>query len=960
MIAALPVVSPRCISLGGWLTAFLLAAAVLPAGEAPPTELHQLIDQQLAPSPGIADVVCSDEEFIRRASLDLTGMPPLADEVVAFVQDSETDKRIRLIDHLLASPQSARHIASMLDLMIMERRANSNVSQDEWNAWLIAAIRENRGWNQIASEILSANGDDPEHRAAARFYLDRGAEPNVIARDIGRVFFGRDLQCAQCHDSPLVSDFLQADYQGLLAITATGYEVRKKVGDKDLNVYAERAGSDLAFESVFNRGNPHRTGPRLPGDPTITEPFFLPGEEYEVPPGDGVRSVPKFSRRQILAEQATDGTNKAFNENAANRIWSLMFGRGLVHPLDMIHSSNPPASAELLERIGEQFAASGFNIRMMLREIAISRAYQRPFDLPSNQNGSAPDQQVITAEMIAQQEEAARTFSLDYNTAAEHMGTAESTYIPAAAEYDAARNKAHEANKKLAEANAALEKVGTARDQKKALLDSLGQATEALAGYQQVLGAADEIAGITQALTAKQQAVESELAPLQKAMDDALAAVAAPRDAVTAARAEVTAAHEKLAPMRAEFIAAEDRTVAARRRMQIAHWKLETLEQRFEVQNLVEQSNHLKNDVTVQEELVETSREVKVTAAAAVSEYQPVVARQMDSLEQAKRNRASAEAELQKMAETAQKLTPPRDALQEAVDALRTVREIMPEDASIVAIAEELNSATRDMNQKLEEAVRQQNTAEENMKAMNEVVVSAESELQSMNDELQEREQRMKVADVALSEANQELQSLQARYQESTSTTSERLSEQFSVAGLKPLTPEQLCWSIFKVTGVYDRYRAAEIAELEKTTPLSEEQKLDAAFMRQRELEIEQRTYDKLKGNVGTFVQFYGGGPGQPQGDFYASPDQALFTSNGGSINSWIAPAADNPTDRMIKASDNAAAAQALYLGILSRMPSDAETADVVAVLEGREDRNVACQELVWAVLTSAEFRFNH
>ena len=120
----------------------------------------------------------------------------------------------------------------------------------------------------------------------------------------------------------------------------------------------------------------------------------------------------------------------------------------------------------------------------------------------------------------------------------------------------------------------------------------------------------------------------------------------------------------------------------------------------------------------------------------------------------------------------------------------------------------------------------------------------------------------------------------------------------FTIASLKPLTPEQLCWTVFRVTGVYDRYWQAEVAELDKTKPLTDEQKQDPAQVAARNIELEQRTYDKLKGNIGTFVAFYAAAAGQPQGDFFSTADQALFAANGGSINSWVAPAGDNVTDR--------------------------------------------------------------
>ena len=128
-----------------------------------------------------------------------------------------------------------------------------------------------------------------------------------------------------------------------------------------------------------------------------------------------------------------------------------------------------------------------------------------------------------------------------------------------------------------------------------------------------------------------------------------------------------------------------------------------------------------------------------------------------------------------------------------------------------------------------------------------------------------------------------------------------------------------------------------------------------------RNVELEQKTYDKLKSNVGTFVTFYGAAAGQPQGDFFSTADQALFTANGGSVNGWVVPAAGNVTERVINQTDPRVAAEEMYLGILTRMPTEDEITEVTNYLNSRAaDRNVAAQELVWAVLNSAEFRFNH
>ena len=154
-----------------------------------------MIDQHLKPVSGLVAARCSDTEFLRRVSLDLNGMPPTADEARAFPADPATNKREVLVEKLLASPHYARHLASALDLMLMERRANTHVTADEWQAWLLKSVRENKPWNVLVREILTADGDDPNQRPAARFTLDRASEPNLLTHDISRIFFGRDMQC---------------------------------------------------------------------------------------------------------------------------------------------------------------------------------------------------------------------------------------------------------------------------------------------------------------------------------------------------------------------------------------------------------------------------------------------------------------------------------------------------------------------------------------------------------------------------------------------------------------------------------------------------------------------------------------------------------------------------------------------------------------------------------------------
>ena len=368
-----------------------VAASASPAPASAPLPLHELIDQHVdaaLKAKGLAPAgPASDAEFLRRIYLDLTGSIPTFGEARAFIDDASPIKRRQLIDRLLNSPEYARQMQRVFDVVLMERRPAARIPQAQWEQYLRDSFAANKPWNELVREILAADGSDPKLRPAARFYLDREAEPNVLARDVGRLLLGRDMQCAQCHDHPLVDDYLQADYYGLLAFFNRSFIFTPKDQQQPV-VLAEKAEGDTQFKSVFVDGavdQPAR--PHLPGEKDLAEPQFEKGQEYAVAPADGVRPVPKFSRRALLPNLLPRAENAAFRRNIANRLWAVMFGRGLVHPLDMDHSGNPPSHPELLNLLAERIAAMNFDIKAFIREIALSQTYQRSGDLPP---GAAP------------------------------------------------------------------------------------------------------------------------------------------------------------------------------------------------------------------------------------------------------------------------------------------------------------------------------------------------------------------------------------------------------------------------------------------------------------------------------------------------------------------------------------------------------------------------------------------
>lgn len=370
----------------------LVAVFAVPAFAQAP--LHQRIDQLIAAkTPNFetqAAPIASDAEFLRRIYLDLTGTIPSIVEIKAFLDDKSSNKRQQVIDRLLASPENARHLQNVFDVMIMERRGDKHVKRENWQEYLRTSFTANKPWDELVREILSADGVDAKNRAAAKFYLEREAEPNTLTRDITRLFLGMNLHCAQCHDHPLVDDYKQDHYQGVYAfLNRTSLYTDKATRQ---SVLQEKAEGEVSFQSVFDPQKVTKmTGPRMPGRPPVTEPKVEKGQEYTVAPAKDVRPVPKYSRRAQLAGQITDKDNIRFRRNIANRLWAMMMGRGLVHPLDLDHTANAPSHPEVLTLLSDEFAAMKFDVRAMLRELALSKTYQRSSEMPAGMKEMRPE-----------------------------------------------------------------------------------------------------------------------------------------------------------------------------------------------------------------------------------------------------------------------------------------------------------------------------------------------------------------------------------------------------------------------------------------------------------------------------------------------------------------------------------------------------------------------------------------
>jgi hypothetical protein len=217
-----------------------------------------------------------------------------------------------------------------------------------------------------------------------------------------------DLQCCQCHDHPLIDDYRQEDYYGLYAfVLRTSLFTDPK--SKQV-LLAEKAEGEASFKSVFDGSGRERVVPRLPkGAAVWEEPTFPAGEEYVQKPDKTTRGVPKYSRRAELARRLP--ASGVFARNLANRLWALFMGRGLVHPVDHHSASNPPTHPALLTLLAEELAQRGYALKPFVRELVLTRTYQRACDAPRPETINVADVAARLAELNRQAAEQERSLA---------------------------------------------------------------------------------------------------------------------------------------------------------------------------------------------------------------------------------------------------------------------------------------------------------------------------------------------------------------------------------------------------------------------------------------------------------------------------------------------------------------------------------------------------------------------
>jgi hypothetical protein len=311
--------------------------------------IDQLVGTKLRKLRIVPSEICTDEEFLRRASIDIAGSLPTGEEYHAFLADTSSDKREKLVDQLLARKEFSEIWAMKWSELLMVK-SNNQVSYKAmflYSSWLTDKIANNVPLNQMIRELLAASGGTFNSPATNYYQIER--DTLKTAENTAQVFMGIRTQCAQCHNHPF-DRWTMDDYYGFAAFFS-------QIGRKQ--------GEDYREQIIYNRGGGEM---QHPVDKRTMAPKYLGGDMADVKGRD---------RRAALAEWLTAADNPYFAPSVANRVWAHFFGIGIVDPVDDIRVSNPASNPELFATLGEKLVEYNYDFKRLVRDICTSQAYQR-------------------------------------------------------------------------------------------------------------------------------------------------------------------------------------------------------------------------------------------------------------------------------------------------------------------------------------------------------------------------------------------------------------------------------------------------------------------------------------------------------------------------------------------------------------------------------------------------------
>jgi hypothetical protein len=309
--------------------------------------------------------LCTDEEFVRRISLDVLGRLPTAEETQAFLGDESADKRDRWIDRLLASPDYAAFwTLKWCDVLRANGKRLGPSGVHKFRHWVYESVASDEPFDRFVRDLLTAQGSTYENPAA--HYWKASRDPLDATETTAQLFLGVRIQCAKCHNHPF-ERWSQDNYYGIAAAFA-------RIGRKTTD--------DKNEEVVFVAPTGEVTQPRTSKTMKV---HLLAKGDVDVPAAE--------DRRAVFAGWLTAPDNPFFAKSAVNRIWGHLLGRGLVEPVDDFRDSNPPSNAELLDALAKGFVQNGYSRDWVVRTILRSRTYQ----LGSRKNDFNADDEIYAS-----------------------------------------------------------------------------------------------------------------------------------------------------------------------------------------------------------------------------------------------------------------------------------------------------------------------------------------------------------------------------------------------------------------------------------------------------------------------------------------------------------------------------------------------------------------------------------
>jgi hypothetical protein len=336
--------------------------------------------------------LCTDEEFVRRAYLDLTGTLPAPAKVLAFLADKDTNKRAKLIDELLETPEYSYYFANKWADILRVKRGGNNQNQNRaygtfvFHDWIRESIAMDRPYDQFTRQIIGAVGDETKCPPVV-WYKDIVTADQFVD-NVAQVFLGTRMQCAQCHHHPF-ERWTQDDYWNLAAF------------------YGRVARKNMVVPGLVGGNQQQRQKVVLYTKATGNVINKKSGKNAELKPLDGaVAEVDADDDpRQKLVDWMVAKENPFFARAVANRYWAHFFGRGIVDALDDMRVTNPPSNPALLDALAKELVEHGYSLKHLIRTICNSRTYQlssmpNEFNKHDKQNYARYYPRRMTAEVV--------------------------------------------------------------------------------------------------------------------------------------------------------------------------------------------------------------------------------------------------------------------------------------------------------------------------------------------------------------------------------------------------------------------------------------------------------------------------------------------------------------------------------------------------------------------------------